>query len=355
MAALAIPAAGDPALQGAWAVVTGGTRGIGLEVARGLVSRGIHVLIVGRDAGAGKAAVESLGRSAAGGAQARFEAGDLSRLGEVPALARRIAGIVPRLKYLIHNAAVVTPRRLVTPEGFETQFAVNHLAPYSLTRDLIPALLSAPEARIVVTASQVERGADLDLDDLMGSKGYEPFRAYGQSKLANVLFTYELAERLAGSSVTVNCLHPGVVRTALLDTLGAVQTANQPRESGGPEGCRRAAPEHRQRPAGRGAAPAGQGLGPRCSRGSRHDADRDARSRASWRFRALLFGLPGGHELAAEPRPRTEARPLGGQRAAARRLARLARSAEVDLVITTRWVACGLVRVGSRPGNHVSR
>jgi len=231
MAALAIPAAGDPALQGAWAVVTGGTRGIGLEVARGLVSRGIHVLIVGRDAGAGKAAAESLGRSAAGGAQARFEAGDLSRLGEVPALARRIAGIVPRLKYLIHNAAVVTPRRLVTPEGFETQFAVNHLAPYSLTRDLIPALLSAPEARIVVTASQVERGADLDLDDLMGSKGYEPFRAYGQSKLANVLFTYELAERLAGSSVTVNCLHPGVVRTGLLDTLGAVQTANQPRES----------------------------------------------------------------------------------------------------------------------------
>ncbi len=224
-----LPSPGDSALLGHWAVVTGGTRGIGLEVARGLVTRGVQVLIIGRDRTTGEAATADLNRDAAGGAGVAFLAADFGRMQDVLDLARRITAAAPRVDLLIHNAAVVTPRRIVTTDGFEMQFAVNHLAPYLLSRELIPLLRAANEARIVVTASQVERGAILDLDDIMGSRDYHPSRAYGQSKLANVLFTYELAERLRGTNVTVNCLHPGVVRTRLLDALAGAQDDSAPK------------------------------------------------------------------------------------------------------------------------------
>jgi NAD(P)-dependent dehydrogenase (short-subunit alcohol dehydrogenase family) len=128
------------------------------------------------------------------------------------------------VELLIHNAAVVTPTRSVTVDGFETQFAVNHLAVVLLTHELWPLLCRADSARIVVTSSQIERHGVIDFDDLQGLRNYDAERAYCQSKLCNVLFTRELHRRLQlarhpHTGITVNCLHPGVVRTSLLDTL----------------------------------------------------------------------------------------------------------------------------------------
>lgn len=197
------------------ALVTGGTRGIGLEVARGLVAAGFRVLVVGRGGHAGDASTEFL----------RF---DLSDTATIPRLATQIGSLASRLDLLVHNAAIVTRHRELTPEGHELQFTVNHLAVYALTRALIPLLTRTPGARVVVTASQVERSGTIDFDDLMGEVNYSPDRAYRQSKLANVLFTYELARRLAGFGITANCLHPGVVRTNLLETLHAVEGQARP-------------------------------------------------------------------------------------------------------------------------------
>jgi NAD(P)-dependent dehydrogenase (short-subunit alcohol dehydrogenase family) len=214
-----------PRLAGRWAVVTGGTRGIGLAVARGLVTRGARVILVGRDRNAGTAALAEL-RGFAGDEAASWLGADLASRRAVRALAARILETAPRLDLLVLNAAVVTPTRILTPDGHEMQLAVNHLAPYLLTHDLLPLLSDG--GRIVVTASQVERGARLDLDDLDCARAFEPTAAYARTKLANVLFTYELAERLQGTSVTANCLHPGVVRTGLLDTLERIDREREP-------------------------------------------------------------------------------------------------------------------------------
>ncbi len=207
------------------AVITGGSRGIGLEVARGLGRRGLEIVIVGKQPELGRAAAAVVAASGSG-ARASWLGADLSSMGEVRQVAARIAASHPRIDILIHNAAVVTRSRVMTAEGLETQFAVNHLAPYLLTHELWPQLQGADEPRVVVTASQMERGGTIDFADLMGARDYHPSRAYSQSKLANVLFTYELADRVRETRTSVNCLHPGVVRTDLLDTLGAVKRAD---------------------------------------------------------------------------------------------------------------------------------
>lgn len=199
-----------------FALVTGASRGIGLQVAGGLSARGMTVCGVARRppvppvAGAG---IESW----------RFLQADLSSMAAVRELAVRVSAMFPRLDLLVHNAAIVDLERVVTGDGFERQFAVNHLAVYLLTQQLLPLLQRRPGARIVVTASQVEAGAQLDLDDLMSSRNYQPELVYARTKLANVLFTYELARRLDPGAITVNCLHPGVIRTTLLDNLQAAQ------------------------------------------------------------------------------------------------------------------------------------
>lgn len=200
------------------ALVTGASAGIGLDVARGLARRGARVLLLARPSNRADAALAAI-RAETPGQPHLLISGDLGSQADVRRMAAEIRSATPTLEYLVHNAAVVSPTRATTVDGHELQFAVNHLAVYLLTHELMPALRAATRSRIVVTASQVERSGTLDFQELMSGTRYDKSRAYNRSKLANVLFTYELAARLGAGPITVNCLHPGVVRTGLLNTL----------------------------------------------------------------------------------------------------------------------------------------
>ena len=220
--------------EGVFALVTGASRGIGLQVARGLLAQGMTVCAVARRPPERAVADASRG-------SLRFVPADFSSMDSVRELATRIRAMFPRLDLLVHNAATVDLERVVTADGFERQFAVNHLAAYLLTQQLLPMLQRRAPARIVVTASQVEAGASLDLDDLMSSRDYQPGRVYARTKLANVLFTYQLARRLDSVAITVNCLHPGVIRTALLDNLSEAQQRRERRTQSATQQAVRAA------------------------------------------------------------------------------------------------------------------
>ncbi len=151
--------------------------------------------------------------------------GDLAVQHDVRAVAAALSARAPRIDVLLNNAGVVNLRYTTTPDGVEATFAVNHLACFMLTLCLRDALHAAPAARIVNVASDAHRWGRLDFDDLGNARRYRAMRVYGQSKLCNILFTYELARRLAGSRVTANCLHPGAVATRLGQNNGRIATA----------------------------------------------------------------------------------------------------------------------------------
>ena len=197
-------------MTGRTVLVTGGTGGIGLATAAGLAGLGARVGIVGRDAARGEAAAARL--RGAGGLVDVFTA-DLSAQREVRRLAGEVLAAYPRLDVLVNNAGGYWATRHTTEDGLERTFAVNHLAPFLLTDLLLERLRASAPARVVTVSSGAQAMGRIDLDDLQGVRGYSGQRAYNQSKLANVLFTYELARRLEGSGVTANVLHPGVVRT----------------------------------------------------------------------------------------------------------------------------------------------
>ena len=190
------------------AVVTGASAGIGLEIARGRAAQGATVALVGRNRERTEAA------RAAVGADAVFLA-DFAKLSDVRAVAAQLAAQYPRIDILVNNAGLALWRRTVTADGFETTFAVNHLAPFLLTNLLLPNLRAAPSARIVTVASSAHKRGRLDFDNLQRERGYLVYEAYAQSKLANIVFTRELARRIVGSGVTATCCHPGVVATHL--------------------------------------------------------------------------------------------------------------------------------------------
>jgi NAD(P)-dependent dehydrogenase (short-subunit alcohol dehydrogenase family) len=197
-------------------LVTGATSGIGLETAVGLAERGATVIVHGRDPERGHEAVAEVTHRARRGDVGLLVA-DLSSQAEVRRLAKDVRAEYGRLDVLVNNAGVITPKRRMTVDGLETQFAVNHLAPFLLTNLLLDVLKSSGRARVVNVTSQVERLGVVDFDDLgRERRPYERLDAYNQSKLANILFTTELARRLAGTGVTVNCVHPGVIGTSLL-------------------------------------------------------------------------------------------------------------------------------------------
>ena len=198
-------------MTGKTVLVTGGTGGIGSATAAGLAGLGARVGIVGRDEGRAQAAAE--GMRAAGGEVDVFTA-DVSSQREVRHLAEQVLAAYPRLDVLVNNVGGYWASRHPTEDGLERTFAVNHLAPFLLTNLLLDRLRGSAPARVVTVSSGAQSMGRIDFDDLMGEHGYSGQRAYNQSKLANVMFTYELARRLEGTGVTATVLHPGVVRTA---------------------------------------------------------------------------------------------------------------------------------------------
>ena len=196
-------------MEGKTVLITGATSGIGKEMARALVERGAHVVIVGRDPDKTERVQKEL--STKGGVEAMIA--DLSSMSAVRRLAADFKRAHSRLDVLINNAGGIFGKRTVTPEGLELTFAVNHMAYFILTLELLDVLKASAPARIISVSSGAHASADLDLDDLQLEQRYSQQRAYGNSKLANLLFTFELARRLEGTGVTANALHPGVVST----------------------------------------------------------------------------------------------------------------------------------------------
>jgi NAD(P)-dependent dehydrogenase (short-subunit alcohol dehydrogenase family) len=198
-------------MQGKLCLITGGSRGIGQAAAIDLAGMGAQVAIVARDAERGAATLSLIERET--GQTAGLLLADLSSLEGVRQVAQEYRARYGRLDVLVNNAGAVFSQRSTTVDGFERTFALNHLAYFLLTNLLIDLLRADAPSRIVNVSSAAHQGAVLDFDDLQSEQKYAGFRAYGRSKLANILFTHELARRLEGTGVTANCLHPGVVAT----------------------------------------------------------------------------------------------------------------------------------------------
>ena len=209
-----IDASGE-SMAGRVCLVTGASSGIGRATAAGLAERGATVLMHGHDPQRSVEALAEMRAGAGGGGSAELFTADLSSMAEVRRLAEEVLERSDRLDVLVNNAGVMPFQRRLTVDGYEYGFALNHLAPFLLTVLLLDRLKASAPARVVTVSSATHRRARLDFDDLHGERSFSGMAAYGESKLANVLFTYELARRLEGSRVTANCLHPGAVATGL--------------------------------------------------------------------------------------------------------------------------------------------
>ena len=195
-------------------VVTGANSGIGKATASGLARLGGTVVVACRNATRGEAACQDIIRDS-GNPRVSFEIVDLASEASVRSFAQEFQRKHPRLDVLINNAGVYTSHREVTPDGLERQFEVNYLSGFLLTYLLLDLLRKSAPSRIVNVSSSAHMGGTIAFDDLQGERRYGGFRAYNQSKLAQILFTQELARRLEGTGVTVNACHPGVIRTNL--------------------------------------------------------------------------------------------------------------------------------------------
>jgi retinol dehydrogenase 14 len=192
-------------------LVTGGTGGIGKATATGLAALGARVAITGRDRRRAEDAAAEI--QADDGPPVEVFVADMSAQAEVRRLAADVLAALPRLHVLVNNVGGFWNTRHVTADGLEHTFALNHLAPFLLTHLLIDRLVASAPARVVTVSSDAQRLGRIDFADLQGERSWSGQRAYNQSKLANVLFTYELARRLRGTGVTATVLHPGVVRS----------------------------------------------------------------------------------------------------------------------------------------------
>jgi len=204
--ARAIPMAGKVVL------ITGGTGGIGKATAIGLATMGARVGITGRDFDRAEEAVADI-RAASGNQGVDAFAADMTSQAEVRRLAAAVLNAYPRLDVLINNVGGFWAHRHPTTDNLERTFALNHLAPFLLTNLLLDRLKASAPARVVTVSSGAQSMGRIDFDDLQGARSYSGQRAYNQSKLANVMFTNELARRLEGTGVTATAVHPGVVRT----------------------------------------------------------------------------------------------------------------------------------------------
>lgn len=211
-------------MNGKICLVTGATNGIGKATALALAQMGATVVIVGRNPAKCAAVVDEI-RHISGNDAVEALVGDLSIMAEVRHVADQFKAKYPQLHVLVNNAGGAFWKREVTSEGFEKTFALNHLNYFLLTNLLLDTLKASAPARIVNVSSDAHKGAHLDFDDLQTEKGSFGLNAYGRSKLANVMFSYELARRLSGTAVTCNVLHPGLVRTGFANNLGAIPAA----------------------------------------------------------------------------------------------------------------------------------
>jgi retinol dehydrogenase 14 len=193
-------------------LVTGSTGGIGKATALRLAAMGSQVAVTGRDPGRAHAAARAIQDDH--GVEVMAFVADLSSQSEVRRLADEVQEVLPRLDVLVNNVGGYWNTRHVTVDGLEHTFALNHLAPFLLTNLLVELLTRNAPARVVTVASNAQAQGRIDFDDLQGERSYSGARAYNQSKLANVLFSYELARRLGNRGVTANVLHPGVVNTS---------------------------------------------------------------------------------------------------------------------------------------------
>ena len=200
-------------LTGRTALVTGGTSGIGREVALGLARLGASTVVVGRGEGRAARAASEIAAASGNPRVDGLRVDDLALQSDVRELAATVLDRYPALHVLVNNAGGLFLRRKVTAEGLERTFALNVLAPYSLTSLLAPRLIASAPARVVNVASAAHRGAHVDLGDLQSSRDYSGYRVYGGSKLELIWLTREFARRLEGSGLTVNALHPGFVRS----------------------------------------------------------------------------------------------------------------------------------------------
>lgn len=209
-------------------VVTGGSGGIGFVVARELARRGMRVVLVGRHPARTAAAAERIAAAipinvAGGGAAVEPLLADLSSLGEIEGLAAEIGRRAGRLELLVNNAGAIFLKRRMSADGLELTFALNHLGYFALTHRLLPLLRASAPARIVNVASSSHwQAGELAPEELPQPPRYRGYRAYARSKLGNVLFTYELARRLAGTGVTANAVHPGLVATNIMANNGLI-------------------------------------------------------------------------------------------------------------------------------------
>lgn len=206
-------------MRGKVIVITGGTSGIGQAAAEKLAGMGARMVVVARDPTRGEATLERLKAVNPGPAHRVYYA-DLSLIVETRRVAREIAAAETRIDVLANNAGAIHPQRVVTREGLEQTFAVNHMSYFIMTEELRSRL--APDARIVNTASEAHRTGRFDPGNLQSEAGYGSFRTYSMTKLLNILFTRELARRLRDTEITVNCLHPGVVASRLFDNATGV-------------------------------------------------------------------------------------------------------------------------------------
>src|SRR6266705_847964 len=199
-------------MTGKVCLITGANSGIGKAPALGLAKLDATVVIVSRDKDKGEAALLEI-RTRSGNKSVDAMVADLSSQDSVRELAHDFKARYKKLHFLVNNAGVFLPKRVPTVDGLEATFATNHLGHFLLTNLLLDVLKASATSRIINITSSAHRGTEMQFEDLQGEKKYSGFHAYSQSKLANVLFTYQLAKLLEGTGVTVNCLHPGVVRT----------------------------------------------------------------------------------------------------------------------------------------------
>lgn len=211
-------------MNGKICLVTGATNGIGKATALALAQMGATVVIVGRSPTKCATVVSEI-RQISGNSRVEALVGDLSLMAEVRRVADQFKAKYHELHVLVNNAGASFPKRQLTSEALEKTFALNHLSPFLLTQLLLDTLKASAPARIVTVSSDAHKGAHLEFDNLQTETGNYGLTAYGRSKLANVVFSYELARRLAGTGVTANALHPGLVRTGFAGNMSPVAAA----------------------------------------------------------------------------------------------------------------------------------